>query len=130
MEIYYYFIILKDFIYIFLKRGEGRDKERERNVDVKENHWSAASLMRPNWRPNPQPRHVLWPGIEPVAFHFVGRQPANRATLVRTEIHYFKTNKQPHPGQVAQLVRAVSGYAKIVGLIPSQGTYKKQPMNA
>ena len=34
------------------------------------------------------------------------------------------------PGQVAQLVRALSQYAKVAGLIPRQGTYEKQPMNA
>ena len=28
------FYFLKDFIYLFLERGEGREKERERNVDV------------------------------------------------------------------------------------------------
>ena len=25
---------LKDFMYLFLERGEGREKERERNIDV------------------------------------------------------------------------------------------------
>ena len=34
------------------------------------------------------------------------------------------------PGQVAQLVRALSQCAKVEGLITCQGTYKKQPMNA
>ena len=34
------------------------------------------------------------------------------------------------PGQVAQLVRALSYYAKVMGLIRSQGTYESQPMNA
>ena len=33
------------------------------------------------------------------------------------------------PGQVAQLVRELSQYAKVVGLISHQGTYKNQPMN-
>ena len=34
------------------------------------------------------------------------------------------------PGWIAQLVRASPGYTKVVtGLIPSQSTYKKQPMN-
>ena len=33
------------------------------------------------------------------------------------------------PGQVAQLVRAPSRYAKVVGSIASQGTCKNQPMN-
>ena len=30
------------------------------------------------------------------------------------------------PGWVAQLVTMLSGYAKIAGLMPGQGTYKKQ----
>ena len=30
----FYFIFLKDFIYLFLKRGEGREQERERNISV------------------------------------------------------------------------------------------------
>ena len=35
------------------------------------------------------------------------------------------------PGQVSLLVRALHlDTAKVVGLIPSQGTYRKQPMNA
>ena len=29
-----FLIFLKDFIYLFLKREEGKDKERERNIDV------------------------------------------------------------------------------------------------
>ena len=33
------------------------------------------------------------------------------------------------PGEVIQLVRASSRYAKFVGLIPGQGTHKNQPMN-
>ena len=32
------------------------------------------------------------------------------------------------PGWVAQLVRASFPYTKVVGLIPSQGTYEKQSM--
>ena len=28
------FNFLKDFIYLFLERGEGKEKERERNIDV------------------------------------------------------------------------------------------------
>lgn len=33
------------------------------------------------------------------------------------------------PGRVLSWL-VLSGYAKIAGLIPGQGTYKKQPMNA
>ena len=34
------------------------------------------------------------------------------------------------PGQVAQLVWVSSQYTKVAGLIPGQGTYRKQQMNA
>ena len=33
------------------------------------------------------------------------------------------------PGQVAQLIRALSWYAKDASLIPGQGTYENQAMN-
>ena len=35
-----------------------------------------------------------------------------------------------HPGWVAELVGALSQCTKVVGLIPGQGTYENQPMNA
>ena len=34
------------------------------------------------------------------------------------------------PGQVAQVGRALSQYTMVVGSIPGQGTYRKQPMSA
>ena len=36
-------LFFEDFIYIFLEREEGREKERERNMDVREKHRSVAS---------------------------------------------------------------------------------------
>ena len=36
-------LLLKVFIYLFLERGERREKERERNTDVREKHQSVAS---------------------------------------------------------------------------------------
>ena len=33
------------------------------------------------------------------------------------------------PGWASRVVRAASHYAKVVGSIPDQGTYKKQPTN-
>ena len=35
---------LKDFIYLFLERGGGRRKQRERNIDVREKHQSVGSV--------------------------------------------------------------------------------------
>ena len=37
----------KDFIYLFLEKGEGREKERVGNIDVRENHRSVASHISP-----------------------------------------------------------------------------------
>ena len=41
----------------------------------------------------------------------------------------FKTQRNAGPGQVAQLIRALSWYAKVAGSIPGQGTFKNQPMS-
>ena len=55
--------------YLFLERGEGgRGRETlmwERNIN-----WLPLACPQPGtW---PQPRHVPWPGIEPVTFQFAG----------------------------------------------------------
>ena len=46
------YFIFKDFIYLFLERGEGRKKKRKRDISV----W--LPLKCPHWGPGPQPRHV------------------------------------------------------------------------
>ena len=45
---------------MILERGKGWEKERERNIDVREKHRLAASCTRPDWGPNLQPSHVPW----------------------------------------------------------------------
>ena len=55
----YFILFLKYFIYSCLERGEGREKDRERNINV----W--LPLAHPHQEPGPQPRHVPWLGIEP-----------------------------------------------------------------
>ena len=64
----------KDFIYLFLERGEGRAKERERIISV----W--LPLTWPHWGPGPQARHVPWLGIEPVTLCFAAHSQS-------TELH-------------------------------------------
>ena len=52
-------VFFKDLINLFLERGEGREKERERNINVQEIHQSLTCLLHaPNWGPHLQPRHV------------------------------------------------------------------------
>ena len=53
--------------YLFLDRGEGREKERERNINV----WYCLSHT-PHWGPGLQPRCVPWLGIELVTLWFTG----------------------------------------------------------
>ena len=46
----------KKMIYLVLERGEGKEKERERNIDVRETLISCPSCT--SWGPGQQPRHV------------------------------------------------------------------------
>ena len=68
---------------MILETEEGREKERARNINAREKYRSVASCMCPDWGLNLQPRHVPWPGIEPVTLWFAGWHPANWATLAR-----------------------------------------------
>ena len=55
-------IIFKDFIYLFLERGEGREKERERYINVwlplahpLLGTWPTTQAMCPDWELNQRP---------------------------------------------------------------------------
>ena len=83
--------IFKDFIYLFLERGEEWEKARERNIDVR----NIYPLIRtPTRGPTLPPRHVPWPGIKPAALRFTARHPTKRHQLghvkeiLRTINHY------------------------------------------
>ena len=54
--------LLKDFIPLFLDRGEGRETERERNIADR------LPLTPSNWGPGEQPRFVPWLETEPGTF--------------------------------------------------------------
>ena len=64
------------------KKG-GRERERERNINVRDKHWSVASCMHPDPKLNLQPRYVSWPEIEPMTFWFTNDAPTSWATLAR-----------------------------------------------
>ena len=51
-----------------LEREEGGERERERNITVKEKHQPVASCTCPCQGWNPQPMYVPWPGIGPTTF--------------------------------------------------------------
>ena len=62
---------------MFLERGEGREKERERNIHV------GCLSHTPFWGPGLQPRHVPRMGIEPVTLWFTGWCSVHWATPTR-----------------------------------------------
>ena len=52
----------KDMFTDFRERGKEKEREKHRC----EKHQSVVSCTCHNWELNPQPRQMLWPGIEPV----------------------------------------------------------------
>ena len=60
-DFYFYFIFLKDFIYLFLERGEGKERKREKYQCVVASHLPPTgdlaqnSGMWPDWEPNWRP---------------------------------------------------------------------------
>ena len=79
---------LRFYLFIF-SDGGGREKDRKRNINVRENHRSVASCAHHNqgpcsdWGPNLQPTHVSLLGIELATFNFAGWHPTKWAILVR-----------------------------------------------
>ena len=72
-------LVLKDFMYVFLERGEGKEKERERNIHV----WLSLTPltgdlacnpgMFPDWESN-RPPFGSQTGAQPTEPHQLGLQ--------------------------------------------------------
>ena len=58
-------------MFIDLRETE-KQRENERNIDVKEKHWSFASHICPEQGSNPHPRYMAWPGIKRTTFGCTG----------------------------------------------------------
>ena len=71
-----YCFFKKDFMYLFLERGEGREKEGEKHPCARDTSRSYL-LHTPNWGPGPHYRPMPWLGIEPVTFQFAGQSVLN-----------------------------------------------------
>ena len=62
-------------VYLFiLERGEGRERGRDTSMCERYIVQIGCLSHAPNWGPGLQPRHIPWPGIEPVTFGFIGCQ--------------------------------------------------------
>ena len=46
----FFLVLTQGHAYWFLERGEGRERERERNVAVREKHWPVASCTHAPWQ--------------------------------------------------------------------------------
>ena len=71
------FLKKRFYLFIFIERGEGRENERERNINV----WLPVTC--PLWGPSLQPRHVPWLGIKLVTLWFTGQHSIHWATPAR-----------------------------------------------
>ena len=83
-----FFLSFKDFIHLLLERWEGKEKERERNINVREKLWLVICHTCPEWGPNPQSRQEPWLGITMVTFHFV-RWHQTHWAIYNTHIHVY-----------------------------------------
>ena len=63
-----------NFSYFGLERGEREEKERKRNIHVKEKHAFCKHPDRGRAQ-SLQPRHGHWQRTEPVTFQFAGQHP-------------------------------------------------------
>ena len=77
------FIFFKDFIYLFLERGKGGGKKHQCVL---------ASHATPHRVPGPQPRHVLWLGIELLTLQFAGQRLIHWATPARADLPVNNSN--------------------------------------
>ena len=79
------FVFLR--FYLFLERGEGRERKRGKHWCMRD-RLTGCLLHAPNWGPDPQPRHVPWPGTELSPFLLSGQHWIYWATPARAYYCY------------------------------------------
>ena len=74
-------------LFTFRERRREGEKERKKHGCVRcvRDTLIGCLSQPPSWGPGPQPRHVLWPGIEPVTFWFADQHSIHWARTARTE---------------------------------------------
>ena len=79
IQLFFCFLVFKNIFYLFLDRGEGREKERERNINV--------------WLPLARPLFGTWPVTQARAL--IGNQTGNPLVL-RLALNSLSHTSQSH----------------------------------
>ena len=86
------------FIYLFLERGEGRERGRETLMCGCLSH-------TPNWGLGQQPRHVPWLGIQVVTLWFAGQHSVHWATPARAKTPCIsETQTKPFTNEIDTII--------------------------
>ena len=95
IQVFYSFLKKRFDLVIFLERGKERGKRGgEKHLCVREISISCLSHAL-NWGPNPQHRHLLWSGIEPVTFWFIGWYSIHWTTPARARTIFLNSLVSP-----------------------------------
>ena len=107
----------------FRERGRGGERERERdgerNIDMREKHRSVASRMCPDRGSNLQPRFVPWTGVEPAQDYI----PTNRGTQLGICLTFGRATKQLSAGAAPLYIPTSSACTKLPNFSMSSPTF-------
>ena len=92
MLLFFCFFFFKDFIYLFLERREGGEKEREKHPCQRYIDWLPLARPQPGGRPTAQACALI--GIEPVALWFAVWHPSHWAAPARAHCFFILRHKK------------------------------------
>ena len=99
------------FFLLIPERGEGREKERGRNIDVRGKHRSLASCMSPHWGPNSQPRAYALTGNRTCDLLLCGMTPNQLIHSGQGIFAFLKSNIHIFKSQIIQDFQQMKGAA-------------------
>ena len=99
------------FFLLIPERGEGREKERGRNIDVIGKHRSLASCMSPHWGPNSQPRAYALTGNRTCDLLLCGMTPNQLIHSGQGIFAFLKSNIHIFKSQIIQGFQQMKGAA-------------------
>ena len=85
-----FFLSFPEVIFSLLLERKGQ-QERKRSINVREKYQSVSPGTCPDQGPNPQSRHVPWPGSNPQPFSLWDDAPVNWATAAGASVFLLRT---------------------------------------